>query len=178
MARSWFLSAWHVIALAGMACSARDLGYLQRDLGKPTDEGAGGSSGGESATGGVSSDGGATGGAASVGCGGVESSAVCWYLGELGASCQATCAPHGGTSPKAPSHVGIASQGGSLDECIKLLGLFSLTGRVYAGSRSDGQGVGCHVIPGAPDPYFWLSSPAYSDTASLPDARIVCGCER
>jgi hypothetical protein len=51
-----------------------------------------------------------------------------------------------------------------------------MTGTVYSGTRSDGQGVGCHVYPGAADPYFWLSSPAYSDTASLSNVRIVCGC--
>ena len=53
-----------------------------------------------------------------------------------------------------------------------------MTGTVSSGSRFDGQGLGCHVIPGDLDPYFWLSSPAYSDTASLSNARIVCGCRQ
>jgi hypothetical protein len=176
MARPRFPCAWLLVGLTAGACSAQDFSYLQRDLNRPIDAGAGGSNGGESATGGANDGGGATGGASSVGCAGVASSAVCWYLGELGASCETTCAPHGGTSPKAPSHVGIVSQGGSLGECQRLLGLFGMTGTVIEASRSDGQGVGCHMIPGDPDAYFWLSSPEYSDTASLSNARIACGC--
>ena len=158
MAQSWFLRAWLLVGLACAACSAEDLSYLQRDLGKPIDAGAadggapagGVSGGGGSPGGGGSGDGGTT----STGGAGIRDAGICWYFGELGASCAATCTDHGGPSPQAASHVGIESQGGSLDECIRLLGLLGMTGTVYSGSRSDGQGLGCHVIPGDLDPYF------------------------
>jgi hypothetical protein len=39
-------------------------------------------------------------------------------------------------------------------------------------------GLGCYVNPGVSLPYGygWASSPAYSDSASEADVRIVCGC--
>jgi hypothetical protein len=126
-------------------------------------------------TGGASSGGTmGTGGSSSGGCAGVLDSEICWYYGAIGESCATTCATHGGPSPQAASHVGIASQGGSLTECTRLLGLLGMTGTVNSGTRSDGQGVGCHVFTGPA--YWWLSSPAYSDTARLSNVRIVCGC--
>jgi hypothetical protein len=131
--------------------------------------------GGSPSTGGASSGGTmSTGGTSSAGCAGVLDSGICWYYGALGASCATTCATHGGSSPQAPSHVGVASQGGSLSECTRLLGLLGMTGTVNSGTRSDGQGVGCHVFTGPA--YWWLSSPAYSATARDSNVRIVCGC--
>jgi hypothetical protein len=129
---------------------------------------------GGTATGGASTGGTGTGGSSPGGCAGMLDSGICWYYGALGASCATTCATHGGSSPQTPSHVGIASQGGSVAECTRLLGLLGITGTVNSGTRSDGQGVGCHVFPAAQS--WWLSSPAYSETASLTNVRIVCGC--
>jgi hypothetical protein len=141
--------------------------------------GTGGSSPstGGASTGGASSGGSTgTGGSSSGACAGVLDSGICWYQGGPGASCATTCSTHGGPSPQAASHVGIASQGGSSNECTRILGLLGMTGTVTSGTRSVGEGVGCHVFPGPA--YWWLSSPAYSDTASLPNVRIVCGCAR
>jgi hypothetical protein len=142
--------------------------------GRTASTGGTGTGGFSPSTGGAST-GGTTGtGGSSPGCAGILDSGICWYYGGLSASCATTCATHGGSSPQAPSHVGIASQGGSLSECTRLLGLLGMTGTVNSGTRSDGQGVGCHVFSGAA--FWWLSSPAYSETASLSNVRIVCGC--
>jgi hypothetical protein len=111
--------------------------------------------------------------AASFRCDGVERSGICWYLGNPGDSCATTCASHGGNSPEAASHVGVASQGGSASECGRLLGLLGLPGTVQTGTRSDGIGLGCVVALGL---HIWLSSPPYSDSARFANIQLVCGC--
>lgn len=136
--------------------------------------GAGGSSGSVDARNG---SGGAGGDAStSIGCSGVVDSDICWRLGNLGASCADTCMSSGGTSPNAAKHVGTSTQGGSLAECRRLLGLLGITNNVI--TVAIDQGLGCHHKPAMPLPYAWASSPAFSDTASSPDASILCGCLR
>jgi hypothetical protein len=106
-------------------------------------------------------------------CEGVDSSRICWYLGAAGDSCVTTCASHGGNSPQTPSHVGIASQGGSASECGRLLGLLGQSGTVYPGTRADAEGLGCVLALGY---HVWLTSPAYSDNAKYAGIQSVCGC--
>jgi hypothetical protein len=145
---------------------------------------AGGSGGQASGTGGSApiGTGGATatsgtlgtGGATSVPCPGVVDSSICWQVGAMGATCAATCASRGGTSPNAVSHVGTAAQGGSLAECTRLLALLGMNVTVY--ERQSAQGFGCHIKSDESQPYAWAGSPAYTDNASLSDVQIVCGC--
>lgn len=106
-------------------------------------------------------------------CTGILDSGICWYLGKSGDSCARTCVSHGGTSPQAASHVGISSQGGSLSECRRLLGLLGVQGTVLSATRSDDTGLGCLTTLGL---CVWLSSPAYSDSSALTNAQLVCGC--
>lgn len=106
-------------------------------------------------------------------CVGPARSGICWYLGPLGSSCQKVCASHGQPAPEAATHVGTASQGGSLSECGILLGLLSVSGAPANGTRSDGLGLGCHVYNTSP---WWLSSPNFSVSASHASAKLVCGC--
>jgi hypothetical protein len=97
---------------------------------------------------------------------------ICWYLGELGASCDTTCASHGGNAATAQQHVGTAGQGGSAEECGQLFTALGHTEAVSSGTNSIGYG--CHLWQ--PDALWWLSAPDFSTSASSTDARIVCGC--
>lgn len=106
-------------------------------------------------------------------CAGAELFGVCWYLGREGESCAQTCAEHGGTDGLASEHVGIASQGGSREDCVLILNALGQRYRVR--STEHDVGVGCHVPVGGEDPH-WLSSPPFRATAYLRNARIACGC--
>lgn len=108
-------------------------------------------------------------------CGGVADAQICWYLAKSGESCATFCAFHGGASPQAASHVGIASQGGSAQECGRLLSLLGTSGTVFSISRSDGEGAGCGVALGI---HWYVMSPAYSENARVSNAQLVCGCLR
>jgi len=134
--------------------------------------GAGTVGGGAGSQGGRSGGGGGSGNGAK--CAGVSVSGVCWYLGNLGKSCTATCQIHGGDAPSAASFVGVAAQGGSLTSCATLLSALGYAGvKPAAASRSDGAGVGCHVNGTRS---YWLSDPNYSPSSRLAGAQVVCGC--
>ena len=140
--------------------------------------GSGGSAGGQSATGGhagsTGGNGGSSGGTTTPACSGVLYAGICWYLGPDGSSCQDACASHGQTSPNAASHVGTTTQGGSLAECGKILGLLGITGTPFTTLRLDGRGLGCYQKTNGNS--WWLSTPDFSATASLGSASRVCGC--
>ncbi len=139
--------------------------------------GSGGSAGGQSATGGNGGSGGSSGSSGSTttpACSGVLYASICWYLGPDGSSCQDTCASHGQISPSAASHVGTTTQGGSLAECGKILGLLGITGSPLTTFRLDGRGLGCYQKTNSNS--WWLSAPDYGATASLGSVRRVCGC--
>jgi hypothetical protein len=106
-------------------------------------------------------------------CGGVSDSQICWYLGKSGESCATTCATRGGSSPQAAAHVGNGSQGGSAQECSRLLSLLGISGSVL--SATADEGVGCAVALGL---HWYVTSPAYSDNARLASVQVVCGCLR
>jgi hypothetical protein len=108
-------------------------------------------------------------------CAGVADSQICWYLGKSGDSCAMTCASHGGTAARAASHIGVASQGGSPEECGRLFGLLGVSGPVVSGTRSDAVGVGCFTLLGL---HVYLTAPPYADSARYSGAQIVCGCVR
>jgi hypothetical protein len=133
-----------------------------------TTGGQSGASAGGAASGGNSSTGGSSGS-----CAGPARGGICWYLGSAGSSCQQVCASHGQPAPGAATHVGTASQGGSLSECTTLLGLLGASGAPASGTRSDGLGLGCHIYNAAP---WWLSAPNFSVSASHASAKLVCGC--
>ena len=154
-------------------------GGVSNSGGSSSTGGTGGSSlmdagaGGQGATGG---QGGATGGAGgstvTTACSGVLHSGICWYLGPQGSSCQQACASHGQPASGAASHVGTATQGGSLAECGVILGLLGITGTP---STSFGlEGLGCFMR--ANGSLYWLSLPSFSATASQANASLVCGC--
>ena len=140
--------------------------------------GSGGSAGGQGATGGhagsTGGSGGNSGSTTSPACSGVLYAGICWYLGSDGSSCQDACASHGQTSPSAASHVGTTTQGGSLAECGKILGLLGITGTPFTTFRLDGRGLGCYQKTN--NNSWWLSAPDYGATASLGSVRRVCGC--
>ena len=131
----------------------------------------GAASGGKSGTDAGVAEAGAGGSTGS--CAGPARGGICWYLGPLGSSCQQVCASHGQPAPEAATHVGTASQGGSLSECEILLGLLGVNSTPGNGTRSDGLGLGCHVYNTAP---WWLRAPNFSVTANHASAKLVCGC--
>jgi hypothetical protein len=133
---------------------------------------SGSGAGGSAASGGVGADAGAGGRTGS--CAGPTRGGICWYLGGQGSSCQQVCAIHGQPAPEAATHVGTASQGGSLAECKILFGLLGVGGAPANGTRSDGVGLGCHVYENSA--LWWLTSPNFSVSASHASAKLVCGC--
>jgi hypothetical protein len=135
--------------------------------------GTGGGAGGRGGTGGQGGGAGGAGGSTSTAtCSGVLRAGICWYLGPQGSSCQQTCASHGQPATGAASHVGTATQGGSLAECGVILGLLGITGTP---STSFGlEGLGCFMR--ANGSLYWLSLPNFSATASTGNASLVCGC--
>jgi len=158
-------------------------------------------SGGGVATGGAGTGGVATGGTGGVATGGVRSggrlgtggalggqmacdpegkmdASICWYQGAVGASCNEACSTHGGPSPKAASHVGSSAQGGSLDECARLIALLGMTGSTISGSSTTGDGLGCLSSPRLPRIYIWFSDPDFDPAAKNKDVQLVCGCLR
>jgi hypothetical protein len=111
----------------------------------------------------------------SLGCAGEMLGEICWYLSETGASCSATCSLRGGTNDAASTWVGVTAQGGSLAKCASLLELLGVSLAPVEAYRTDGRGLGCMTYQGNP---FWHRSPAFSASASMPDARLACGCVR
>lgn len=107
-------------------------------------------------------------------CVGQELFGICWYLGEPGASCEQTCAAHGGPDVVASAHVGVARQGGSPEDCVLLLSALGQRYRARTESREE-DGMGCHLSAEEGNPH-WLSWPPFDPTACLPGVRIVCGC--
>jgi len=71
------------------------------------------------------------------------------------------------------NYVGTTAQGGSMLECTAILLGLGVLQIPSSGTRTNGSGLGCHLYDGAP---WWLNSPAFSESASDPSARIVCGC--
>ena len=108
-------------------------------------------------------------------CNGVADSKICWYVGRAGDSCATSCASHGGTSSQAASHVGNATQGGSAQECSRLLSVLGLSGPLISTARAEDEGVGCAVALGL---HWYVTSPAYSDVAKIASVQLVCGCLR
>ena len=152
------------------SAAGTSVGGVSATGGEPTD------AGGNSATGRESTS---TAGTSDPGCSGVPYEGICWYLGELGASCEETCTDHGGLAKDAASYVGTATQGGSLEECATLLELLGADGTVTAGSRTilGRLGLGCHMLPDYGPSSWWLTAPDFDPEDSLFAARIVCGCE-
>ncbi|MEY2934151.1 MAG: hypothetical protein RL033_4900 [Pseudomonadota bacterium] len=107
-------------------------------------------------------------------CVGHEMFGICWYLGEPGASCEQTCAAHGGPDVDGAAHVGVARQGGSPEDCVLLLSALGQRYRARTVSREE-DGVGCYLSADDGDPY-WLSWPPFEPTACRSGVRIVCGC--
>jgi hypothetical protein len=107
-------------------------------------------------------------------CAGVAYGGICWYLGPTGSSCQQVCAKHGQPAPAAASYVGTTVQGGSISECRTLFGLLGMKGELESGTRSDGLGLGCHMVQTSA--LWWLSSPSFSVSAGAATIRLVCGC--
>jgi hypothetical protein len=106
-------------------------------------------------------------------CAGEELFDICWYLGEPGASCEQTCAGHGGLDVAVAAYVGTERQGGSREDCVLILNALGQRYRVR--SIESEEGVGCHLAGEDADPY-WVSYPAFQASACLRGVRIVCGC--
>ena len=136
-----------------------------------------GGTAGYNTTGGNSAvDAGAGGGAGATACSGVTYGGICWYYGALGSSCQQVCANHGQPATEAATFVGTSTQGGSAAKCGLIFGLLGIDTTPKSGTRSDGLGLGCHFYQTTG--YWWLSSPAFSVTASQGNSSLVCGCNQ
>jgi hypothetical protein len=112
-------------------------------------------------------------------CGGALLQGACWYMGDLGQSCDDVCATHGGFSTAALALIGTPAQGGSLEGCtavLQALGTFS--GAVSEGFREDGLGLGCHLYLEAAgtEAAWWLTAPDLSPQAFSAQTRQACGC--
>lgn len=114
-------------------------------------------------------------------CGGALLGGSCWYLGELGQTCDDVCVDSGGFAPAALAAAGTPAQGGSLEGCTAVLqALGALPGVVTEGFREDGLGFGCHLFvdPSGAATAWWLTAPDLSPAAANPSVRVACGCAR
>ena len=112
-------------------------------------------------------------------CAGVPLGDVCWYLGELGQTCNGVCASRGGFDAASLAFIGSPEQGGSLEACDAILqALGEAPALVTEGFRDDDLGFGCHLFVDAAGATsgWWLTAPAFAPTVSDPSARLVCGC--
>jgi hypothetical protein len=138
---------------------------------------AGGTSGGAKAmggSGGTTTSGGTGSGGSSGNCAGKLSGGLCWYLGALGDSCEATCSSHDSVNAAMTPVIGTAAQGGTLAECRTIANLFN-SFPVYEGIQGDGVGLGCHVWG---TDVWWLSEPDFTEDAAHESARVFCACNR
>lgn len=104
---------------------------------------------------------------------------ICWYLGAERQNCKNLCAAHGGFDTQSITHIGTPAQGGSRDDCQRILNALGRPATVVASTRSDGNGLGCHVWQNADN--YWLNSPNFDPNIQLPSnapVRMACGCER
>jgi hypothetical protein len=113
-------------------------------------------------------------------CAGLRFGDGCWYLGNVGQSCERVCAPHDGFSAAALPTVGTASQGGSSAACARVLDALGVTLSVTTGVRNDGAGLGCHLFIGSDGELgaWWLAAPDFAVDAASVRSRLACGCAR
>lgn len=137
-------------------------------------------SGGAASTAGAASGSGgaATGGGGNKACAGTALNGICWYLGAANQSCTDACSAHGGVNTTSEKMVGIPAQGGSIASCALVLAALGTRELPAEATRSDGNGLGCHVLTGRSNTAYWLSSPRFSETAHLSNATIACGCNQ
>lgn len=141
--------------------------------GRSTSGGAATTAGSASASGGA-----AVGGSGNKACAGIPLNGICWYLGAANQSCTDACSAHGGVNTTSEKMVGIPAQGGSITSCALVLAALGTRELPAEATRSDGNGLGCHVLTGRSNTAYWLSSPRFSETAHLSNATIACGCNQ
>jgi hypothetical protein len=107
-------------------------------------------------------------------CGGTLLFGLCWYLTPTEISCNQHCADRGGYNAETASHVGTSGQGGSVDDCEDILNALGHSGSVSSGSRTDGNGYGCHIW--SDNNAWWLSSPDFDPSDSSSNVTIACAC--
>jgi hypothetical protein len=107
-------------------------------------------------------------------CGGTLLFGLCWYLTPTETSCNQHCADRGGYNAETASYVGTSSQGGSVDDCEDILNALGHSGGVSTGSRTDGNGYGCHIW--SDDNAWWLSSPDFDPSDSSSNVTMACAC--
>jgi len=105
-------------------------------------------------------------------CGGNIVFGLCWYLTEMGDSCNQHCESHGGYDTDTPKYIGTESEGGSLDKCSQILTTLGHSQSVSEGTNI--YGYGCHLWNGSDA--WWLQSPEFDPTFSGAPARIACAC--
>jgi hypothetical protein len=113
-------------------------------------------------------------------CDGVEWSGFCWYLGEMGADCWATCSAHESLFDVAT--VDIVGSSGTNESCravldaLKASGFDTGEGEVMA--SPCGTGTGCIYTPGDPGigPRARCYMPETSADSEHENSSRVCAC--
>ena len=105
--------------------------------------------------------------------GGVLYGDICWFLGELGQSCQTVCDGRGGTHPDTPKYIGSSSQGGSQDSCAAIFEALGYAVFVATSYGMNGGGLGCYENNGS---YYWRANQDFDQAANYFGAARVCGC--
>lgn len=111
-------------------------------------------------------------------CSGAFVAGYCWYLGGFDQSCDSVCAPHGGYNVDTQAYTGASAQGGSRDNCQKVLRSLGQTASLHTSSRSDGLGLGCHRRRNGG--LWWLTSPNENSASTTTDGSVqrACACYR
>ena len=105
-------------------------------------------------------------------CDGTLVGGHCWYMGNTGESCLATCATHGGYSNATASYAG---ESGTSANCNAVLDALGQPGSETSdGSSSSGLGLGCIVYDSASR--WRITSDPTTPDASLGSHARACAC--
>ena len=103
-------------------------------------------------------------------CAGATAGGHCWYLGDEQASCEDTCAAHGGFED---ATVGFAGSDGTDEHCAEVLDALDASGSSVYPLMGIGAGIGCASLSGA---RYRVDDETTTAEATYVLAHRACAC--
>jgi hypothetical protein len=103
-------------------------------------------------------------------CAGASLAGFCWYLGDAGTSCDATCADHHGCDEKGT--ISYAGSSGTDDQCTEVAKRFDLRDKPH--QPWSNNNLGCHLC--GEYTYWAKSAPATTCAGFSEGCRRMCAC--
>jgi hypothetical protein len=107
--------------------------------------------------------------------GGVDVGGFCWFLGALGAHCNATCAAAGGLTYDVATG-DYAGSGGTDQQCVDVLDALGVAAGPLLTTDTCVVGAGCADEPGIVS-RIRCTVPPTDSTASFPGVNRACACQ-